>query len=438
MFKKILLSLASLLLTCHLFAQTQMVTFQVSSPDSTPVFVFGSWSGWTNWPGEPMTLLGSGTWSATLPIASNTTHEFLFVNGGTPFAKEALDPAWPCTNGNAVYTNRVLNLGSADTALCYTWNTCNACTIVAPPANVNVTFQVANPDSTPVFVFGSWSGWTNWPGDPMTDANGDGIYDATLSLPASATYEYLYVNGVGPTKETLNPAWLCTNGNGTYTNRVLNLGAANTVLCNKWSSCDTCGAISIPPINVTFKVKNTDSVPVHVFGSWSGWSNWPGTVMTLNTATNEYEATISIPSSDTIEYLFVNGVGPTKEVLDPTWTCTNGNTAFTNRMTILGLADTSICAEWESCTPCGPSNIIEIDEASLSISLTTNSVRINANQVSAFDQLEIYDMVGRRIYDVRNNVVANTNIPVQLQSGQLYIFRIKSGSSYFKLKGAIK
>jgi hypothetical protein len=41
----------------------------------------------------------------------------------------------------------------------------------------NVTFQVANPDSTPVYVFGSWSGWSNWPGDQMTDTNGDGIFE---------------------------------------------------------------------------------------------------------------------------------------------------------------------------------------------------------------------------------------------------------------------
>ena len=438
MFKKILLSAASLLLTCTLFAQTQNVTFQVSSPDSTPVFVFGSWSGWTNWPGNPMTLVAPGKWSATLPIASSTIHEYLFVNGGAPYAKETLDPTWPCTNGNSLYTNRVLALGTADTSLCYTWNTCTTCPIAPPPTNVNVTFQVENPDSTPVYVFGSWSGWSNWPGDPMTDANGDGIYDVTLSMLASSTYEYLYVNGVGPTKETLNPAWLCTNGNGTYTNRVLNLGATNTTLCNKWASCDTCGAISIPPINVTFKVENTDSSPVYVFGSWSGWSNWPGTLMTYNTTTMQYEAVISIPGSDTIEYLFVNGVGPTKELLDPTWPCTNADPVYTNRKAILGAADTSLCTKWETCDACGPTSINEIAEGTISLTITNNSVRIISETINTFDQLEIYDVLGRRVFNQTSQINANREIPVQLQNTTMYIFRLRSGNDYYTVKGLIK
>lgn len=438
MFKKVLLSLASTLFACTMFAQTQNVTFQVSSPDSTPVYVFGSWSGWTNWPGNPMTLVAPGQWSVTIPIASSTTHEYLFVNGGAPYAKEILDPTWPCTNGNATYTNRVLALGTADTSICYTWATCNSCTVVPPPSNVNVMFQVENPDSTPVYVFGSWSGWSNWPGDLMTDANSDGIYDVTLSMLASSTYEYLYVNGVGPTKEVMNPAWLCTNGNGTFTNRVLNLGATNTVLCNKWESCDSCGSISIPPVNVTFKVENTDSTPVYVFGSWSGWSNWPGTLMTLNSGTGQYEATISITGGSTIEYLYVNGVGPTKEVMNATWPCTNGDTVFTNRKTTIGSADTSLCSKWQTCNACGPSSVNVISSESISLKISNNSIRINSTSFNNVDQLEIFDIVGRRIYNNQSEIKTNTEIPVRLENTTMYIFRIKSGNSYYSVKGLIK
>jgi hypothetical protein len=385
-----------------------------------------------------MTLIAPGKWTITVPIASSTTHEYLFVNGGAPYAKETLDPTWPCTNGNAVYTNRVLSVGTTDTAICYTWASCTTCTVTPPPTNVMVTFQVENPDSTPVYVFGSWSGWSNWPGDAMTDANGDGIYDVTLPLTASATYEYLYVNGVGPTKETLNPAWLCTNGNGTYTNRVLNLGISNTTLCNKWSSCDTCGAITIPPVNVTFQVENPDSTPVYVFGSWSGWSNWPGTLMTLNTTTNKYEAVVSITGSSTIEYLYVNGVGPTKEVLNPAWTCTNGDSIYTNRKTILGSADTTLCAKWETCDPCGATSINEINKESVSFSIGKNSVRINSSTLSSFDQLEIYDLLGRRVYNLASSIKANSDIPVQLQEAAVYVFRVRSGNTYFTVKAMLK
>jgi hypothetical protein len=111
------------------------VTFQVQNPDSTPVFAFGSWSGWGNWPGNPMTSIGNGFYATTINFPANTNYEFLFVNGNAPWAKEVLDPAWTCTNGNAQYTNRVLNLGSLDTTICLNWNSCNSCVVPVIPAN---------------------------------------------------------------------------------------------------------------------------------------------------------------------------------------------------------------------------------------------------------------------------------------------------------------
>ncbi|MEI6173626.1 MAG: hypothetical protein WCR01_07715 [Bacteroidota bacterium] len=102
------------------------VTFQVQSPDIEPVYVFGNWSGWGNWPGDQMMLVGPGLYAATLPFSPNSTYEYLFVNGSTPL-KEVLNPAWPCTNGNAQYTNRVLTLGSSDTTVCFIWSTCSSC-----------------------------------------------------------------------------------------------------------------------------------------------------------------------------------------------------------------------------------------------------------------------------------------------------------------------
>ena len=141
-----------------------------------------------------MANVGNGYYSVTLNIPNNTTHEFLFVNGVGP-TKEALDPAWPCTNGNGQYTNRVFTLGTNDTTVCADWQSCNTCNV--PTGTVAVTYQVHNPDSTPVYVFGSWSGWGNWPGDLMLPV-GNGYYAKTLFLPSSTTYEYLYVNGVGP------------------------------------------------------------------------------------------------------------------------------------------------------------------------------------------------------------------------------------------------
>ena len=46
------------------------------------------------------------------------------------------------------------------------------------PTTINVTFQVQNPDATPVYLFGSWNNWGNWPGYLMTVV-GTGYYATT-------------------------------------------------------------------------------------------------------------------------------------------------------------------------------------------------------------------------------------------------------------------
>jgi hypothetical protein len=213
------------------------VTLQVSSPDSTPVHVQGSWN-WGIFPGAPMTMIAPGKYSATIQLVPNAPYEYKFNNGVAP-TFETLNPSFPCTNGNAQYTNRTLALAGADTTICSTWSSCANCNVV-PPANISVKFAVESPDSLPVYVFGNWSNWSNFPGDAMTLNPATGAYEKTLSLLAGSSIEYLFVSGV-QNKEQMNPADPCTNGNPQYTNRVKALGTAATTLCNIWESCAPCG-----------------------------------------------------------------------------------------------------------------------------------------------------------------------------------------------------
>lgn len=413
------------------------VTFQVESPDSTPVYLIGSWN-WASYPGYAMSQVGPGKYSVTIPLPALATYEYLFVNGPTP-VKEILNPTWTCTNGNTQYTNRVLNLGNSDTAVCYTFATCNTCSITPPPPPVNVTFQVESPDSTPVSLIGSWN-WASFPGYSMAQVAAN-KYSVTIPLPPYASYEFLYVNGATPTKEALNPAWPCTNGNATYTNRTLTLGGTDTAMCFTWNSCNTC-TVTPPPtnINVTFRVANTDSTPVYVFGSWNNWSNWPGHPMTLNTTLNAYEVVLPLQAGTNIEYLFVNGTGPTKEVLDPMWPCTNGNSTYTNRVMTLGTADTSLCVEWEQCTVCGawPSSVEEASQSGLSISMTDNYVILHSQNHNYVDGVEIFDLTGRSIYSTKNKVATNTRISVQLKPNTMYIVRAQNENKTHILKTITK
>lgn len=299
----------------------------------------------------------------------------------------------------------------------------------------NITFQVDNPISSNVYVFGSWSGWSNWPGDLMTDNDGDGVYDKTLPI-ASGTVEYLYVciTATDTIKEALNPAWLCTNGNGQYTNRVLTVGTSAITTCNNWASCSLCGQVVIPFVDVKFQLQGPPSTPVYVFGSWSGWSNWPGTMMTLNTTSNLYEATISVQGDSAIEYLFVSGADTTKEILDPNASCTNGNGQFTNRKSLIGVNDTTVCAKWQTCVPCTPTSVQEIDNSDVSVFINTNGLRIHSDFYNKFNQLEVYDLQGRLVFTLNNGLVANSFVSIPFQKNNVYFVRIKSNDKEFKYK----
>jgi hypothetical protein len=125
--------------------------------------------------------------------------------------------------------------------------------------NTIVTFEVENPASTPVYVFGNWNNWGNWPGDLMTSL-GNGLYSFDMPLTSGTTYEFLFVSGSTPVKEVLNPAWSCTNGNAQYTNRVLVVGSSSSTICYKWALCDPCGGSSTTQVDlpVTFDNSNVN------------------------------------------------------------------------------------------------------------------------------------------------------------------------------------
>jgi hypothetical protein len=144
------------------------------------------------------------------------------------------------------------------------------------PSSINVKFSTNNTDSTPVYVFGNWNNWSNYPGVAMPFNSTTGRYETTLPMNAGSTIEYLYVNGIG-TKEILNPAWTCTNGNAQYTNRLVTLGANDTTLCNKWQTCNSCTPLALNNFNnnnfaiitdangiiiLTNEIKNLDNVQI--------------------------------------------------------------------------------------------------------------------------------------------------------------------------------
>ena len=136
----------------------------------------------------------------------------------------------------------------------------------------NVTFQVdmsyVTASFTNVYVSGTinnWSGNSN----QLTDADGDGVYEGTLSLlPGSYEYKFTYDNWTGQESldATLDSA--CTLTTGTFTNRYATFGNADTtlpVVC--WEDCAAC--VGPTDFAVTFMV-NTANITVGTNGLYLG------------------------------------------------------------------------------------------------------------------------------------------------------------------------
>ena len=129
----------------------------------------------------------------------------------------------------------------------WTYAGSNSSNCIVTPKNVTFQVDMSNVSAsfTNVYVSGTvnnWSGNSN----QLTDADGDGVYEGTLSLmPGSYEYKFTYDNWTG--QETLDPVAdaTCTLTTGAFTNRYSTIGNADTtlpVVC--WESCNTCGYVT--------------------------------------------------------------------------------------------------------------------------------------------------------------------------------------------------
>ena len=108
----------------------------------------------------------------------------------------------------------------------------------------DVTFKVDMSQLSDPFNIPELNGtFNNWCGDcdPMSDANGDEIWEVTLSLNVGDTIEYKFSADNWTYQETLDPNENCTNGLSNFTNRMFIVGSSNIVLDEVcWGSCSPC------------------------------------------------------------------------------------------------------------------------------------------------------------------------------------------------------
>ena len=218
--------------------------------DSTGMFIAGG--GTFGNPGDyPMTDLGGGVWSFTVTKPIGFTSDYTFTNGNSGWGAKENISGLPCAF--PPYDDRNLAPVYSDTTIQHCFGTCDydgTCnSVVTPPTGTNVTFQVDMSEVVDPFTAAELNGTFNgWCGncDVMSDADGDSVWDVTVSLTPGDSVEYKYSADSWAIQEMNDPGAPCTNGDSTYTNRVLVIPASDTVLvvlC--WSSCDPC--VVAPP-----------------------------------------------------------------------------------------------------------------------------------------------------------------------------------------------
>jgi hypothetical protein len=202
--------------------------------------------------------------------------------------------------------------------------------LTCPSSAFNVTFRLqmvgVNGFTTPEVngTFNAWCGACN----PMSDANNDGIWETTISLPAGY-FEYKYSADNWSQQESLSVGSTCTATTGEFTNRTLNITGDVVLPVVCWGSCSSCTSF-----NVTFQVNMASVNGFNTPYVSGGFNDWCGNChpMTDPDGDNIWSATIPL-SSGYYEYKFSYDNWAGAENLPVGASCTITSFGFTNRLT---------------------------------------------------------------------------------------------------------
>ena len=297
-------------------AQVGIVTWEVNmaNEDVSPEGVYLAGGDYFGVPGDnPMSDDdGDGIWTISMAMPIGYTGAYTFTNGacGDWSCKENIvgqscafgtwsDRELPEVTGDATY--------STCFSQCTTDGTCNSVTAS------DVTFRVDMSEQSVtdgVYLHAAYDGWGSI---PMTDDDGDDIYEYTTSL-ETGIYQYLFQNGAGGNEAFDSTYVECTLTSGAYTNRVLEVADApimTDAYC--FNSCDACegsggGGDSTYTVtfNVNMEMEDVDPSGVYIAGG-GNFGNPGDNEMTDEDGDGIYSITVEVAAGFSSFYTFTNG-----------------------------------------------------------------------------------------------------------------------------------
>ncbi len=303
------------------------------------------------------------------------------------------------------------------------------------PKNYDVTFAVDMKGSgvsfNTMYISGSFNGW-NGESNPLSDADGDGIWTTTINLPpGKIEYLFTYDNWAG--FESFNGTDVCTTPvSAQFKNRVYNVSKEDVLNPVCFNSCYACGnSVNLTwNLNMSQETVSGDGVFL-AGGAYFGHGNFP---MKDEDGDGTYSITLRREKGFTTHYTFINGI------CLPDWSCKENIAGqdcadpnnFNDRFLEPTFEDVTFntcfakCTTDGSCVGAEPQNVtfnVDMSKETVSGGLFLAGGAINGWNPTA---TEMTDTDGDKIYSVQ----------VQLLPG-LYEYKYVNGSQWESLASGL-
>ncbi len=286
---------------------------------------------------------------------------------------------------------------------------------------------------TKAYVSGSFNSWSG-DGNELLDADGDKIYEATLTLPVGL-YEYKFTLDNWTQQEAFSPTSTCTNttvdGSNVFTNRKLVLSADATVGPVCYNSCYGCGDAVKITVNLGMGSYTPDPGGVYLAGGLDFGPPGGRFKMTDLDGDGVFSIQIERQRGYSTFYDFANGACPDyscKENLEgqPCAVVTNYNDRWlpaVQQDTVVATCFAS-CADNAACIVGTNSPALSSDWLTLQPSLTSTAIRLGFNTpATGVVSIRVFDATGKLVVtEMHKDLTDNYLMPVtQLKNGLYFL-----------------